>query len=121
MIRVCKPSGNVIIISHGCPEKRMKEFSGLERINEVEIKGKKIKLSDLAQLINLLRSEKPDKPLSYALKETEYLKKALKERNYSNFNFHKSDYDKKGRRITEVKYSKTKNAWFNTESKKNNK
>jgi hypothetical protein len=83
MVRVCKVNGNMIIITHGGPEKRMSEFDNIERRKEVDIVGKKIPLSDMAQLINLLRSDLHDKPLSAALKDKECMKKAVQERIYT--------------------------------------
>ena len=80
MVRVCKENGHALIITHGTPEKRMKDFKSYECSKNTIIRNKKISLSDLAQLINLLRTDLQDKPLKYALENQEYLKTAVKER-----------------------------------------
>jgi len=79
MVRVCKNNQNSVIITHGTPEKRMHIFDSYDCRKNVDIYAKKLKLSDLAQLINLLRSDLKDKPLSHALKDKEYMKNAIKE------------------------------------------
>jgi hypothetical protein len=71
-----------ILITSGTPEKRMHYFEkyleseGLcEKIDQF-----KIELSNLAQLINLLRTELKDKPLSEAMKnDAKVFKKVMKE------------------------------------------
>ena len=79
MVRVCKKGGNAIVITHGAPAKRIKEFDSYECRESVDVYGKKIQLSDLAQLINILRSDLHDKPLSFAVKNKEFMVKAMKE------------------------------------------
>ena len=79
MVRVCKTA--TIIISSGTPEKRVPFLT--EFIKEAGIKcaisAQKIELSRLATLINILRSEMKDKPLSHAMKDQKTLKRALME------------------------------------------
>jgi len=84
LVRVCKKGGHTIIITHGTPEKRMSDFISYECSKDVTITYKKIVLSDLAQLINLLRTNLQDKPLRHALENKEYLKKAIGECNLTN-------------------------------------
>jgi hypothetical protein len=66
----------LIFISSGTPEKRLpylREFLGeTSRIEHFELE-----LSNLANLINILRTELKDKPLSHALKDGELLKRAI--------------------------------------------
>ena len=74
MVRVSRIA--TIIVSSGTPEKRLpnllKFTNNLYKIEYVELE-----LSKLANLINLLRTELKDKPLSHALKDKEVLKKVL--------------------------------------------
>ena len=79
MVRVCKPNGHSVLITHGCPKKRLSEIDSYECRKDIDVDGKKIHLSDLAQLINVLRSELKDKPLSYAFKNKDQMVKAMKE------------------------------------------
>ena len=63
MMRVCRIC--TILVTSGTPEKRMgyfEKYRDCERIEPV-----RIELSNLAQLINLLRTELKDKPLSAAM------------------------------------------------------
>ena len=74
MIRVSKKA--VIIVSSGTPEKRMTyltEFAG----PEARIENYQLELSHLANLINILRTELKDKPLSHALKDGDLLRRAI--------------------------------------------
>eukprot|EP00350_Pseudokeronopsis_sp_OXSARD2_P008188 CAMPEP_0170553702 /NCGR_PEP_ID=MMETSP0211-20121228/11534_1 /TAXON_ID=311385 /ORGANISM="Pseudokeronopsis sp., Strain OXSARD2" /LENGTH=166 /DNA_ID=CAMNT_0010862207 /DNA_START=334 /DNA_END=834 /DNA_ORIENTATION=- len=81
MVRVSREA--VIIISSGTPEKRMQFFEDFtapfNEQNKITIEHFEIELSKLAQLINILRADLKDKPLSHALKDKDYLKKALLE------------------------------------------
>ena len=81
MVRVTSKSGHAIIITHGPPIKRMDDFKSFECYKEIDIIDKRINLSDLAQLINLLRSDLKDKPLKEAFQDKEYMLNAVKERN----------------------------------------
>ena len=78
MLRVARES--VCIITSGTPEKRLpyfEEFIGgqYERIEHFEID-----MSSMSHLINLMRSELRDKPLSYAIKEDPRIfKRAMEE------------------------------------------
>ena len=75
MMRVCKVA--TVIVTSGTPEKRMNYFN---QVNPARTEYHKIETSKLAQLINILRTELKDKPLSHALRnDPEILKKALKE------------------------------------------
>ncbi len=79
MVRVCREGGSVLIVTHGAPAKRMADFNSFEWRKLVDIQGDKAQLSDLSQLINLLRAGLKDKPLSHALKDKDLLTKAMKE------------------------------------------
>lgn len=75
MLRVCKVA--TVIITSGTPEKRMKPF---EAAGPARIEHYKVEVSKLASLINILRTELKDKPLSHAMKnDHEIFKKAFKE------------------------------------------
>lgn len=79
MMRVCSVA--TIIISSGTENKRMAnltEFSK-EVAPDSEIEVFKLELSNSARLINILRTELKDKPLSHALKDRNVLKKAMQE------------------------------------------
>jgi len=65
MMRVSRVA--TIMISSGTPEKRMGVFETYLECYRIE--HFKIELSNLAQLINLLRTELKDKPLSAAMKD----------------------------------------------------
>jgi len=75
MIRVCRHS--TIIISCGTEEKRMPYLEEFTKDICSSIEVTQIELSKLAQLINILRSELKDKPLSYALKDKAVFMKAM--------------------------------------------
>ena len=67
-----------IMITSGTPEKRMRYFE--EHLDCAKIEHFKIELSNLALMINLLRTELKDQPLSAALKDdSRVLKKVMKE------------------------------------------
>ena len=78
MLRVCRTA--TVIITSGTPDKRLKFF---KETCAVKIEHHKIEVSKLASLINILRSELKDKPLSHAIKnDPAVLKKALQEMAY---------------------------------------
>ena len=78
MLRVA--SHSVVVISSGTPNKRMQSFAEFLNGRYSSIEHKEIELSQLSQLINLLRNDLKGKPLSYAMRqEPEILKKALQE------------------------------------------
>ena len=79
MVRVCAKNGNAVIVTHGPPAKRMDDLNSYECRKQVDLYSQKISLSDLAQLINLLRTDLQDKPLSYAFKSKDCVKNAMKE------------------------------------------
>jgi hypothetical protein len=74
MMRVSRKA--VVIISSGTPDKRLPFLigftEGLYKIEHFELQ-----LSNLANIINILRTELKDKPLSHALKDGDLLKRAL--------------------------------------------
>ena len=74
MLRVSRKA--VVIVSSGTPEKRipyLTEFTdGRYKIDQIGLE-----LSHLASLINILRTELKDKPLSHALKDPDLLRRAM--------------------------------------------
>lgn len=76
MMRVASKA--VVIVSSGTPEKRLKYLEEYTN-NEHKIEYFELELSKLAQLINILRTNMKDKPLSHALKDKEVFTKALTE------------------------------------------
>lgn len=75
MLRVSRQA--VVIVTSGTPEKRLKVF---EASGAREIIYHKLEVSKLASLINLLRAELKDKPLSHAMKDDHAIfKKCFKE------------------------------------------
>lgn len=78
MMRVASKA--VVIISSGTPDKRMKFFEEYTD-NKYKIEHFELELSKLAQLINILRTDLKDKPLSHALKDKDIFKRALTESN----------------------------------------
>ena len=80
MLRVARHS--VVVISSGTPDRRMKYFNEFLEGRFTEIEHKQLEVSQLAQLINILRTDLKDKPISHAIRqEPEVLKKALLEIN----------------------------------------
>lgn len=74
MLRVSSKA--VVLISSGIPEKRMpllEEFTE----GKLKIEHFELELSHLANLINILRTELKDKPLSHALKDEDLLRRAI--------------------------------------------
>eukprot|EP00347_Sterkiella_histriomuscorum_P017991 403347204 len=74
MVRVSSKAA--IIISSGTPAKRLQPLLDFTN-NEHKIEYFELQLSRLSNLINILRTELKDKPLSYALKQKDVLKNAL--------------------------------------------
>ena len=78
MLRVA--SHSVCIITSGTPEKRLGYFKDFLGDSYDRIEYHRIEVSSMAQLINLMRTDLKDKPLSYAVKQDpEVLKRAMKE------------------------------------------
>lgn len=79
MIRVSRKA--VVIISSGTPEKRIPYLTEFIETSpsagKVTIEDYKLEISNLANLINILRTEMKDRPLSHALLDREVLKQAL--------------------------------------------
>ena len=69
-----------VIITSGTPDRRMHYFTEFLEGQYSDIFHQKIEVSNVAHLINLLRAELKDKPLSHAIKnDPEVFKHALKE------------------------------------------
>lgn len=66
----------VVIISNGTPDKRL-PFLECFKSESDTISSFELELNSMSHLINVLRTELKDKPLSHALKDPELLKKAL--------------------------------------------
>ena len=82
MLRVTKIGGAVLIITNGTPEKRMADFQKFAQLlpeANVKIESEKIELSQLSQMINIMRTKLGNKPLSHCVKDPEVLKFALNE------------------------------------------
>ena len=78
MMRVCKEA--VVVITSGTPDRRMSYFNEFLEGQFSSIEHHQLETSQLAQLINILRTDLKDKPLSYAVKnDPEILKRALLE------------------------------------------
>ena len=73
-MRVCRKA--VVIISNGTPDKRLPFLESFKYESDT-ISSFELELNSMSHLINVLRTELKDKPLSYALKDPELLKKAL--------------------------------------------
>lgn len=74
MLRVS--TKGVVLISSGTPEKRvpfLEEFTE----GKCKIEHFELELSHLANLINILRTELKDRPLSHALKDEDLLRRAI--------------------------------------------
>lgn len=99
IVRVTAKGGCAIIITHGSPEKLMNIFKNYEWYKEVKAKCCRVNLSDLEQLINIMRIDLQGKPLKSAIGNKEYMMYIIKERI---FVFKLSQDDKEGRRIIKV-------------------
>eukprot|EP00826_Nyctotherus_ovalis_P038021 TRINITY_DN3527_c0_g2_i3.p1 TRINITY_DN3527_c0_g2~~TRINITY_DN3527_c0_g2_i3.p1 ORF type:complete len:176 (-),score=68.55 TRINITY_DN3527_c0_g2_i3:119-646(-) len=77
MVRVSRQ--HTVIITHGAPEKRLKHFEGYECHKDVTVSYKQVSLSNMAQLINYMRSDRTGKPLKEVLQDKEYMLGAVKE------------------------------------------
>ena len=71
----------MVIITNGTPEKRMNDLESFTKeVNQnVEITHKKLELSNLAQMINIMRSKLGEKSLSQGMKDPTVLKATLSE------------------------------------------
>jgi len=74
MVRVSRKG--VIIVSSGTPEKRLPFLTEFTK-GKCKIEHFELELSHLANLINILRTELKDKPLSHALKDPDILRRAM--------------------------------------------
>ena len=82
MLRVTKVGGAVLIITNGIPQKRLSDFQNFAQLlpeANIKIENEKIELSQLSQMINIMRTKLGDKPLSHCVKDPEILKFALNE------------------------------------------
>lgn len=77
MVRVSRR--HTVMITHGAPEKRLKHFEGYECHKHVAVSYKQVSLSNMAQLINYMRSDRMGKPLREMLQDKEYMLNAVKE------------------------------------------
>jgi ubiquinone/menaquinone biosynthesis C-methylase UbiE len=77
--RVVKPTGKIIVITHSPPEGRKKVFQKSLPFELFDYTFTKLPLSDVAMLINLMRSNLKDKPLKSILSEKEALQRSMLE------------------------------------------
>lgn len=82
MLRVSSKAA--VIVTSGTPEKRIpyltefsEEYAESQNGVKYQIDHFELELSHLANLINILRTELKDKPLSHALKDGDLLRKAI--------------------------------------------
>lgn len=76
MLRVA--SHSVVVITSGTPDRRMSYFTEFLEGQYSAIDYEEVEISQLAQLINIMRNELGNKPLSHAVRqEPEILRKAL--------------------------------------------
>ena len=75
MLRVSRKA--VVIISNGTPDKRLPYLLSFTDPSTHTILHFELELSSMSHLINILRTELKDRPLSHVLKDPELLKKAL--------------------------------------------
>jgi len=79
MIRVTKEGGHTVLITHTAPEKRMSQFESYKCYKEVTISHKQLLLSNMAQLINFMRSDNNGKSLKELMEDKEYIMNAVRE------------------------------------------
>lgn len=77
--RVLKPTGKIVVITHGPPEGRKKVFEKSLPFGEFDYYFTKLGLSDSSMLINLMRSNLKDKPLKGILENKEALQRTMVE------------------------------------------
>lgn len=76
-MRVLKRDGQFILITYGSPEGRKKLFELSIGLANYDYYVTKVDLSSISTLINLMRSNLGQKPLSSITKDTEAMKKSL--------------------------------------------
>jgi hypothetical protein len=74
MLRVSRKA--VVIISNGTPDKRLPFLHSFKSEGDT-VTSFELELNSMSHLINILRTELKDKPLSHALKDPELLKRAM--------------------------------------------
>ena len=79
MLRVTCKGGVCLIITNGIPEKRLGDLHDFLSDISTEISYKKVELSKLSSMINIMRSKLQDKPLSAGIKDPAVLKATLEE------------------------------------------
>lgn len=79
MMRVTRKGGAVVIITNGTPVKRLSDLQSFTSDYSVKIEYQKIQLSKLSQMINIMRANLGNKPLSSVMKDTRVLKYTLDE------------------------------------------
>lgn len=80
-MRVLKKDGQFILITYGSPEGRKKLFESSLGLTKYDYYFTQVDLSSMSTLINLMRSNLGNKPLSAITKDTEVMKKSLMEFN----------------------------------------
>lgn len=79
MMRVTRKGGAVVIITNGIPIKRLTDLQSFTSDFDCKIEHSKISLSKLSQMINIMRANLGNKPLSSVMKDTKVLKYTLDE------------------------------------------
>lgn len=74
-----KPTGKIIVITHGPPEGRKRVFETPLPFHEFDYYFTKLGLSDSSMLINLMRSNLKDKPLKGIIENKEALQRSILE------------------------------------------
>lgn len=75
--RVIKPTGKIIVVTHSPPEGRKRVFETALPFDAFDFSFVKLPLSDVAMLINLMRSNLKDKPLKSIITEKEAFQRSM--------------------------------------------
>ena len=85
MKRVCKQEGYIMLVMHSGPQGRRFLFEQCVPVNDYEVNWAKESLSDKANLINIMRSNLKDKPLSAMVHDKDMLMKTIAEYKIAMF------------------------------------
>jgi ubiquinone/menaquinone biosynthesis C-methylase UbiE len=76
-MRILKKDGQFILITYGSPEGRKKLFESALGLTNFDYYLTRVDLSTMSTMINLMRSNLGNKPLSSITKDSEAMKKSL--------------------------------------------
>jgi len=79
MLRVTRKGGAVVIITNGIPQKRVNDINSFLEDQQFSMEYHKIELSKMSQMINIMRSNLGNKPLTHAMKDPALIKYTLNE------------------------------------------